>query len=165
MRGRTMFLASALVSVVILAISLVGSAHAAGDVARPMDLTGSTAAVNGAAAPQDRAEYACSFVHGRMTLCGSTINVGPRENLYARAPVHTWTSANKHTPTIVSVNICTRGASVPFVCARNMSRLSKIPGLIGRNASGRSVTASIFVEAHLQGNSGYVEGSVYTVRP
>ena len=165
MRGRIMFLASALVSVVTSAISLVGSAHAAGDAARSMDLTGSASAVNGAVAPQDSASYACSFVYGRMTRCGTTINVEPRENLYARAPVHTWTSANKHTPTIVSVNICTRGANVPFVCARNMSRLSTTPGFIGRNASGHSITASIYVQAHIEGNSGYVEGSVYTVRP
>ena len=164
MRGRIMFLASAPVSVVILAASLVGSAHAAGDAAGSMDLTGSTAAVNGAAAPQVGADYACSFVYGRVTLCGTIINVGPREILYARAPIYTWTSANKHTSTKVSVNICARGASVPFVCARNMSRLSTTPGLIGSNPSGRSLTATIYVEAHLQGNSGYVEGRVYTVR-
>ena len=87
-----MFLASALVSVVISAISLVGSAHAAvgsahaaGDAAGSMHLTGSTAAVNGAAAPQERhsTSYACSFVYGHMTRCPTTINVEPRENLYA----------------------------------------------------------------------------------
>jgi hypothetical protein len=165
MRGRIMFLASALVSVVTLAISAVGSAHAAGDAARSMDLTRSTATVNGAAAPQNSSEYACSFIHGRMTLCGATIHIEPAENLYASAPVYTWTSANKFTPTIVSVNICTRGANHPFVCARNMSRLSTTPKFIGRNARGHSLTASIFVQARLQGNSGYVEGSVYTVRP
>lgn len=165
MRGRIMFLASALVSVVTLAISPVGPAHAAGDAARSMDLTRSTAAVNGAAVPQVYSEYACSFVYGRMTRCPNTINVEPGESLWARGNVRTWTSANKHTETDASVNICTRGANVPFVCARDMQRNDGTPKIIGRNRGGRSLTASIYVQAHIEGNSGYVEGTVYTVRP
>jgi hypothetical protein len=165
MCGRTMFLASALVSGVTLAISPVGPAHAAGDAAGSRNLTGSTAPVNGAAAPQVYSEYKCSFVYGRMTLCGTTINVEPGEHLYARNPVHTWDSAHKFNETTVGVNICARGANRAFVCARNMHRFSPTPKIIGRNPGGHSVTASIFVAAHLQGNRGYVEGSVYTVRP
>jgi hypothetical protein len=112
MRGRIMFLTSALV-----AISLAGSAHAAGDAAGSMDLTGSTAAVN-AAAPQEprasyqRASYACSFVYGSKTPCESTIEVESGEHLYARAPVLTWKSASKaeRLKDHVSVNVCTPGA-------------------------------------------------------
>jgi hypothetical protein len=170
MRTKIALGATAIASVGIMAFSLAGPASATYGTDDTLAMAATnTAASDNIAAPQlvrvNSADFNCYFHFGHVTLCDTTITVYAHHNLYVDGPVYTWTDHYKSSSTIQSVNVCARGEHVPFVCARNMSRLSTGYRLIGRNPSNHDVTATVFVEATFRDNHGYVSGTVFTARP